>query len=318
MAATKAALGSSDTCAWYSARSDGRTCAPTTLASNMLVYDQGLSLLFRMCSSCSNLWRNILCAASFDTAQASFVRAPPLKYFGDITSLAKPATLLLSADLAEKLLLACKDEPAPASLSSDSRHTVSDAFSDSASKFAEWMGQGRLKLLRCTDRRVRRQRQPQAVNTTDRSTDTCLTAPLEIKVTKSMDARQGLTTDILKAANPDLKIYDYCRTEKNEPNYLRDTAVQLVVVVGGLWIGWFLCAIAAKRGMVWVTDSVVFAFVGVSFGIFSRADASNTSAAVAEQAGFNPSTVMFWLLPPILMAEVRRHPASQLLLLPHT
>jgi len=260
------------------------------------MYDQGLALLFPTCTSCSDLWRNVLCAASFDPSHTDFVSAPSMKSFKDMETLARAAKLQLSKELAEQLFTACMDEASPKPSATDSRHTVFDAFGRGedrgvgASKFAAWVGRHRLKMLRCEGLE---------------SGDICLAVPLHVEVSKEGG---GLTGSVLKAANPELKIYDYCRTAKNDPNYLRNTAVQLVVPVGGLWLGWNLCTAAAALGFIWLTDSLIFSLIGALFGVMSRMGSASV-ATVAEQSSFDPGSVMFFLLPPIIMAEVRQQPS---------
>jgi len=211
-------------CASHFAKHDtgsgGGTCAPAALASELTIYDHGLSLLFPMCASCSDLWSNVLCAASFDAEQASFVSAPPMQSANDVAALSTPATLELSAALAEQLFAACKGARAE-------EPTIYDAFGGSARKFAEWMGQNRLKVLRCQGL------SPQ---------DTCIIAPLRVKVVaedagrrRGRGVRQGLNISYLRARNPDIQIDGACRTAGVDPFFWVAVVLSAVIAAGILW-----------------------------------------------------------------------------------
>jgi hypothetical protein len=212
-------------CASHFAKRDtgsgGGTCAPAALASELAIYDHGLSLLFPMCPSCSDLWSNVLCAASFDAAQASFVRAPPMQSANDVAALSTPATLELSAALAEQLFAECKGARAE-------EPTIYDAFGGSARKFAEWMGQNRLKVLRCQGL------SPQ---------DTCIIAPLRVEVvaegavkgSRRKGVRQGLNISYLRARNPDIQIDGACRTAGVDPFFWVAVVLSAVIAAGILW-----------------------------------------------------------------------------------
>lgn len=270
-------------CAWYfgakgAKRGSISSCAPSEEAARLAIYAQALKDLFPTCTSCSNLWLGVLCAASYDPTQTSFVDGPVQVSYDDVATLAKPATLTLSAALAETLFMACRDEAPPGPQST--HDTVRGYFNDSVG-FATWMGTGRLKLLRCQGRDASR---------------SCLTAPLRVQVV----ADGGLSSSTLLRANPALKVYDYCRTAKNDPNYLPGFATALLVPVAGLWIGWILSTMASAAGWLWLTDSLIFALVGLGLGLLLE---SEGMATAAEKSSFDPGTVMFFLLPPIILSE---------------